>query len=180
MNRRPILLSILLAALVLLILMRQDDGPIQIVEPQLFKDKFYIQNFEAKGFDIDGKLNQIVNGDRLNQPVTTLDNHLSNPKVVLIEDGKPRWELTAQEGWMDANHEKASLSGELHLQQLEEDRLSLDTEHVDLDLLSKKVSTEDTVVLNQNNGSTEGTGMEADLPGALFQFKSDVKSVYEP
>lgn len=180
MYRHPLFLAILLAFVVLLVLSNQDDAPIQLTEPQLFKDKFYLQNFQAKGYDQQGQLNQVIHGERLNQPVATLDNHLVSPQVTLIENSQPTWELTAQKGWMDSNHEQATLEGELHLKQLNQDQLELNTDYVDLDLILKKVTTDDIVTLNHIDGRTEGTGMEADLPTATFQFNSDVESVYEP
>lgn len=180
MYRRPLLLLLLLASVVILIVRPKPELPIQSLDPERFKDQFYLNTFTARGFNGDGQLNQIIKGQRLNQPVDSGDHYITEPDVTLFEDKQEKWTLTASSGWVDNRQEMARLNENITLRSAGESGLKLDTSKLDINLSSRQMNTADSVEIRQSSGVTRGIGLDANLSTSRFEIKSKVESTYEP
>lgn len=99
----------------------------------------------------------------------------------LIVDGKSSWVLTADKGVMKGSSRLLNLSGNITIRSSNpENHMRLETSYLDYHIDKKLAETEDLVTLTGDYSRMTGTGMLFDATRQRLEFKTEVRTIYEP
>jgi len=151
---------------------------------QLTADRsdYVMRDFEMIALNSDG-----AEAVAVRAPVMARNPHdqtytITTPLFLLPEEDGRSWELRSKTGWLSAKGEELRLRGDVHGTAPEggarQAEFRTDTLNVfpDRDL----ARTDDVVTVTQPGSRLTGRGFETNLKTKAYEFKSQVKSVYEP
>lgn len=146
------------------------------------RSDYVMRDFEMIALDSEGTEAVAVRAPEMARNPHDQTYDIATPLFLLPEEEGRSWELRAKTGWLSAKGEELRLRGDVHGTAPEggarQAEFRTDTLNVfpDLDL----ARTDDVVTVTQPGSRLTGRGFETNLKTKNYEFKSQVKSVYEP
>ncbi|MFT4732217.1 MAG: lipopolysaccharide export system protein LptC [Gammaproteobacteria bacterium] len=151
------------------------------------KDAALFPNYEAKNlrsklFNKDGNLVHQVSAEKMEHFDMLGFVNFAQPEytIYLQEDGS-RWQLNADEGtFYDSN--KIELVSGVQIRNLQpEDYIqTISTDFIEIDLLTKTITSDEPLVISGENFMINGIGFEANLETQKYELKKHVQTEYLP
>ena len=107
---------------------------------------------------------------------------ITTPLFLLPEEEGRSWELRSRTGWLSAKGEELRLQGDVHGTSPAGGARKADFRTQTLNVFPDRdlAMTDDVVTVTQPGSRLSGRGFEANLKTKDYQFKSQVRSIYEP
>ncbi|MCL1077470.1 LPS export ABC transporter periplasmic protein LptC [Parashewanella spongiae] len=101
--------------------------------------------------------------------------------IVYGTDRTSPWRITAEKGQFQKDMGKVYLQGDVTLQavDLQEPLQSVNTNALEMDLITKTMTTEEMVYIKGNSFNSQGKGMFADKNAQTIRLNSQVTGTYE-
>jgi lipopolysaccharide export system protein LptC len=151
------------------------------------KDAALLPNYEAKNlrsklYDENGNLTHQVSAEKMEHYDLLGFVNFTQPEytIYLQEDGS-RWQLNADEGTFYDNNRIELASGVLIRNLQVEDYIqTISTDFIEIDLLSKMISSDQPLVISGTNVIINGIGFQANLETQKYELQNHVKTEYLP
>ena len=151
------------------------------------KDAALLPNYEAKNlssklFDKEGRLTHQVSAEKMEHFDMLGFVNFTQPEytIYLQEDGS-RWQLTADEGtFYDDNRIELVSSVEIRNLQTEDYIQTISTNFIEIDLLTKTITSDQPLVITGTNVIINGIGFDANLETQKYELKNHVQTEYLP
>ena len=138
---------------------------------------YFMTKYNIISINAEGEAFRWLSGNRL-EYFTSGDTHLGSPKFQFSQKSQ-HWLLTAKDGNL-IEDEKITLDGEVTIQQLngKTKALSIETNHLDISLSDNIAATESEVLVSDENGKINATGMHINFDNHQLRLLSNVKGRY--
>jgi len=157
----------------------QDEITLEQLEPD-----FYLTNASSSQYDTDGALEYKLYTERLEYFPGPRDSdltRLTRPKMTLFhKDGTP-WVIRAQKGQVNNNGASVDLWGDVIVNRMTANKpLMVETSTLEIIPGQGLAQTKDDVIITNNIGKLDATGMKAYIEQNKLQLLSNVTVVHEP
>lgn len=144
---------------------------------------YYMENFRLVETDNNGQVIRWLNGKRLAH-FDDQTTRLQNPQFIFRQADRPEqtWQLSADQGQI-FNNKQVDLQGQVLIQRADSlpgDRVSIQSNRLQLDLEQQLASTDEQVNVVQTGAQVTATGMLLELDAQRLQLLSDVRGQYVP
>ena len=138
---------------------------------------YFMTKYNIISTNAEGQAFRWLSGKRL-EHFTNGDTHLGSPKFQFSQESQ-HWLLTAKDGNL-VEDEKITLDGEVTIQQLngKMKALSIETNNLDISLSENFASTDSDVLVSDENGKINATGMHINFDNHQLRLLSNVKGQY--
>ena len=172
----PVLLAAVVLALAALLTREPDRAP-----PALAGSgpDYFITGLVATETDLDGKLHQRLEAERLTHFASDDRAVLDRPHLVVYEQPAP-WHAYAARGQVYAGGERVALDGGVRLTRSVDGLEEITTETLQLYPEQRLAETDDPITYQGAGRTVQAVGMEASLAGSRVLFKSEVRGTYAP
>ncbi|WP_028486066.1 LPS export ABC transporter periplasmic protein LptC [Thiomicrorhabdus chilensis] len=187
---RFILFALILAALALWISFQQTTQQSALLDSSLKSTDYSWQLFNSTTWQFDktqSKQNTITQADSVFYQEANQTSQLSQPRIV-ISQPEQTLVIRSQQGKTRADS-VLELAGQVIITQFDQPYLTiktdsqnktLTTEFITYNSNTEEINSHREVVITQANGTTSGTGLQANLQTRQFQLLSNVKGHYMP
>jgi LPS export ABC transporter protein LptC len=182
MNTRTALLLFAFGVFIALaLLLRSPDEEMADLEiDEGFRQSYYLENFHLTHFDDQGVLHHTVQGKRLEQNAANGESLLHQPQAIFFRNNQATWEVTADNGWMDANRKNARLQQNVTINRLDNSQTKATTSIVHLELPQQIARNDVPVDIMQGANTLSGVGIEMFLAENRLKLLSDIRGRYVP
>ena len=158
------------------------QNPVEFEAPEV-SEKDILQTFlhdsEIVRFDTNGKAIDSIAAAEVRYYAGRELAELDVPQVSRTMGIDESWSVRADRGYIDQASQRIRLEGGVLLTHDKND-LQLSSEILDLDLQTDVAQTNSIVELKQRDSHTRARGLRADLNKQIFEFLSEVNSIYVP
>ncbi len=180
-SHRPLLLLLLLVSVVLLFIQQRPETEPEVQEA-LFRDNYFLLNFETLAFNKEGKPDTLIIGQRLNQPVNSQEHHVQAPRIRQLKGLDVHWEVSARQATLDEHHSQATLDDNVLISRFDgetgEAALKVSTPTLLLDIPAQSARTDEQVIITDGPNRLTGKGMSANLDAARLELHADTEALY--
>lgn len=151
---------------------------------------YYSENIVVYSMNDSGNPRYTMKADLIKHFPDNKSMQLTNPKIALHQNNKPGWTVESADGFVGSEGEEIFLSGGVIMQQIavqhsdrqeaqnNVNRIKVTTQDLLIHPKDKYAETDKEVHLQDQNGTTQATGMKANMEDNHIQFLSDVRSSY--
>ncbi len=185
----PVLLLAALAALTYW-LDAQIRAPEASPRPPRHEPDMFIENFRAVTLGEDGKTRQSIRAARAQHYADDLSTELVEPRLELTEPGRPLLALTAKQGVVSSDRERATFRGDVTAVRdappggtadgTPGGRFTLKTEELHVQTRLQRFTTDKAVTIEEPRGIIRGIGLEFDNLAKTAVLKSGVSGTMQP
>ena len=139
---------------------------------------YQIKEFKAVIFNTNGQANQQFQGEVLRH--FPFDDHLEieHPKGQTLL-GVNRWKIQSNNAKSTRNLSELHWQGNVNIQQLGQEALSIKTNYLLQQLQQQLASTKQHIIINTASGNIEAQSMQLHTGTSQLTFKGEVNSVYQ-
>jgi lipopolysaccharide export system protein LptC len=142
---------------------------------------FFFDNFSATTMNAQGVPHYILSGEHLVHYLDDNTSEVVRPHLQFMRADKPKWTLSAEQGWMSPDGERVHLLGEvIMMREADETRppLRIETRDLRIRKTDKYAETDEAVQLRSTNGTLDSVGMQAWLDTGRVALLSQVRGHY--
>jgi lipopolysaccharide export system protein LptC len=151
------------------------------------KDAALLPNYEAKNlrskfFDKNGNLTHQVSAEKMEHfDILGFVNFTQPEYTIYLQGDGSRWQLNANEGTFYDNN-TIELVSDVQIRNLQpEDYIqTISTDFIEIDLLTKTITSDQPLVISGANVIINGIGFEANLETQKYELKNHVQTKYLP
>ena len=146
------------------------------------RSDYVMRDFEMIALNGDGREAVAVRAPLMERNPQDQTYTITTPLFLLPEEAGRSWELRSRTGWLSAKGEELRLQGDVHGTSPAGGARKADfrTQTLNVFLDRDLAMTDDVVTVTQPGSRLSGRGFEANLKTKDYQFKSQVRSIYEP
>lgn len=144
---------------------------------------YYLIGFELTEMDATGRVDRRLRGDDLYHYPDSATSTLTQPRLLVYEDGRPAWDISALRGNGSERERVLNLQGDVRVNYHGADPaedVRMYTEELDVWPDSKLAETRAAVRIEERNGETRAVGLTADLARHQAVLHAEVRGVYAP
>lgn len=136
-------------------------------------------NITGKNFTPEGYLEYRVHAEQLIENDADNTTELVQPDVhIFQQDSRPQWHITSRNALYTSRQNQLTLSGDVYAQQLDAERLSIESDAITYFSKQERISTQHPVRVKQGANITTAGGMQADANTGILELFSPVESRY--
>lgn len=146
------------------------------------RSDYVMRDFEMIALNSEGAEAMAVRAPRMERDPTDQTYTITTPLFLLPEEQGRSWELRSKTGWLSAKGDELRLRNEVRGTSPAgaATRTEFRTEQLDVFPNRDLASSNDVVTITQPGSRLTGRGFETNLKTKAYEFKSQVKSIYEP
>ncbi len=146
------------------------------------RSDYVMRDFEMIALTSEGKEAVTVRAPEMARNPQDQTYTITSPLFLLPEEAGRSWELRAKTGWLSAKGEELRLRGGVHGTSPEGGARKAEFRTETLNVFPDRdiARTDDVVTVTQPGSRLSGRGFEANLKTQDYEFKSQVRSIYEP
>lgn len=148
----------------------------------LDRSDYIMKNFEMIALDRQGKEALTLRSPEMHRNPQDQTFDIATPLFLLPDDQGKYWQMRSQRGWMSAKGEELRLTGDVRGTSPEgaAQPTVFQTQRLNVFPNTNVAASDDTVTITQPGSILTGRGFETNLKTKEYEFKSQVKSIYEP
>lgn len=146
------------------------------------RSDYVMKDFEMIALDRQGKEALTLRSPEMHRNPEDQTFDITTPLFLLPDQQGRYWQMRSQAGWMSAKGEELRLSGDVRGTSPEgaAQPTLFQTQRLNVFPNKNVAATDDTVTITQPGSILSGRGFETNLKTKEYEFKSQVKSTYEP
>lgn len=146
------------------------------------RSDYVMRDFEMIALNGEGKEAVAVRAPLMTRDPRDETYTITTPLFLLPEEEGRSWELRSKTGWLSAKGEELRLRGDVHGTSPAGSARKADFRTASLNVFPNRdlAQTDDVVTVTQPGSRLTGRGFETNLKTKAYEFKSQVKSIYEP
>lgn len=149
---------------------------------------YYAVNSQYRSYSENGKLHRSIQAERLLHFPDSSQTHLEQPRFITYnKQGQPHWHAQGRQAFIEGDGDHFQLNQNVIVWQsdsgqtsgsVENARLTLRTDLLNIDLLQDIAYTQSPVTLKTPQGKLEAVGLKADLQTSQVQLLDNVRGSY--
>jgi lipopolysaccharide export system protein LptC len=146
------------------------------------RSDYVMKDFEMIALDKRGKEALTLRSPEMHRNPEDQTFDITTPLFLLPDEQGKYWQMRSQRGWMSAKGEELRLTGEVRGTSPEgaAQPTLFQTQRLNVFPNKNVAASDDTVTITQPGSILTGRGFETNLKTKEYEFKSQVKSIYEP
>ena len=179
---RPLLQILFAFSLILAANYYWDPSPAQIADPatsarQQALPRTYLETVRTWSFDEAGNLNDIVEGERVEQFPQRSQSHITEPRFYSHSKNDKTWSASARRGLFMQRAERLVLRDNVILTH-DQTGTKMKSNALDIYLDTRTARSKKKVIITRGQDRTTADGLLADLDRETLELKPNVESVY--
>lgn len=146
------------------------------------RSDYVMKDFEMIALDRQGKEALTLRSPEMHRNPKDQTFDITTPVFLLPDDQGQYWQMRSEKGWMSPKGEELRLTGDVRGTSPEgaAQPTLLQTQRLNVFPNKNVAASDDTVTITRPGSILTGRGFETNLKTKEYEFKSQVKSIYEP